>query len=111
MSKKEKKQTKNKQAGVLNLQDLLSRLPKGIQAKETSKGTVLRSGSLYILHLKQSPQGILHFHRTKSGQHLESAYATNEKDVEALMKEIENLIKNQKIDDAVKNKTAPNQKV
>jgi len=111
MNKKEKKQTKNKQADVLKLQDLLSRLPKGVIAKETSKGTVLRSENLYILHLKQSPQGILHFQRTKSGQHLESAYASSEKDIDALMKEIENRIKNQKIDDAVKNKTASNQKV
>ena len=105
---KKKVQTKNKQADVLKLQDLLNRLPKGIQAKETSKGTVLRCGSLYIMHVKQSPQGILYFHRTKTGQHLESKYATNEKEIDALVKEIENLIKNQKIDDAVKNKTASN---
>jgi hypothetical protein len=59
--KKKKAQTKKKQADVLKLQDLLSRLPKAIIAKETSKGTVLRSGSLYIMHVKQSPQGILYF--------------------------------------------------
>jgi len=108
---KKKKQTKKKEAdvskesSVLKLQDLLSRLPKGIIAKETSKGTVLRCGKLYIMHIKQSPQGILHFQRTKTGQHLESGYFTTEKDLDALFKQIETKVKDNKIDEAVKNKT------
>jgi hypothetical protein len=101
MAKKEKKQVKKKEADVLKLQDLLTRLPKSIQAKETSKGTVLRSGSLYIMHLKQSPKGILYFRRTKTGQHLESNYATSEKDIDALIKKIEVKKQDQVIDEKI----------
>ncbi len=53
------------------------------------------------MHVKQSPQGILHFIRTKTGKHLESSYATIEEDVYSLIKDIDDKIKNQMIDDKI----------
>jgi hypothetical protein len=44
------------------------------------------------MHIKQSPRGILHFLRTKTGQHLESGYATTEKEIDVLIQKINDKI-------------------
>jgi hypothetical protein len=92
-------QTEKKEADVPNLQDFLKQLPKGIDAKETSKGTVLRHDKSYIMHITQSPKGIHSFLRTKAGKHLESAYATNKKEIDALVQKINDKLTEQKKDD------------
>lgn len=92
-----KAQTKKKEAGI-QLQDLLTRLPKGVDARETSRGIILRCGKTYLMHVAQTQRGIHHFIRTPTGKHLESAWATSEKDVNSMVKDIEDKIKNQKID-------------
>jgi hypothetical protein len=84
---------KKKEADVSKLQDFFNQLPKGINVKVTTKGTVLRHNKLYLMHVKQSPKGILHFLRTKTGQHLQSGYATNKKEIDALLQEINDKIK------------------
>lgn len=96
-----KAKPKKTKAGTPKLQDFLSRLPKDVDRKETRKGTVLRYDKLYLMHVKQSPKGILHFLRTKTGKHLESDYATTEKEIDALLQEISN-----KIDSGAETKSA-----
>ena len=96
-------EVKKKEAGI-QLQDLLTRLPKGIDVTESARGTILRIGKTYLMHVAQTSRGLHHFVRTKTGKHLESAYAVTEKDVNSIVKEIEDKIKNQKIDDKIKNK-------
>ena len=94
--KKEMNKEKNvKEAGdkIAKLEDLISRLPKNIEVKETQKGTILRNEKTYLMHVRQSPKGILHFLRTKTGKHLESGYATNKKGLDALIQEIDSKIK------------------
>ena len=86
MNKKAQKEKKD--ADVPKLKDLLKQLPKGIDAKETSKGTVLRHEKTYIMHLSQSPKGVHSYLRTKTGRHLESKYSTNKREIEALIKKI-----------------------
>ena len=83
-----------KKAGdnITKLEDLISRLPKNVEVKETQKGTVLRHSKLYLMHVKQSPKGILHFLRTKTGKHLESGYATNKEELDALIQKINDKI-------------------
>ncbi len=86
-------QTKKIDAGkIIKLEDLISRLPKNVIAKDTSKGTVLRHGKTYFMHIKQSPRGILHFLRTKTGKHLESGWATTEKEIDTLIQKINDKI-------------------
>lgn len=86
-------QTKKKEAEVPKLQDLLSRISKDVDVKETQKGTILRNEKTYLMHVKQSPRGILHFLRTKTGKHLEGNYATNKKELDALIQKINDKIK------------------
>ena len=88
------KEKKVKKAGdkIAKLEDLFSRLPKNVEIKETRKGTVLRHSKLYLMHVKQSPRGILHFLRTKTGKHLESGYATTEKEINSLIQKIDDKI-------------------
>ena len=86
-------QTKKKEAGVLKLQDMLDRLPKDVDVRETRKGTILRNEKTYLMHVKQSPKGILHFLRTKTGKHLNSGYATTEKEINELIQKIDDKIK------------------
>jgi hypothetical protein len=97
MDKEKKAQSKKKEAGksdkIAKLEDLISRLPKDVIAKDTSKGTVLRHGKTYFMHIKQSPRGILHFLRTKTGKHLDSRYASTEKELDVLLQEINDKIK------------------
>ena len=83
-----------KKAGdkIAKLEDLISRLPKNVEVKETQKGTILRNEKTYLMHVKQSPKGILHFLRTKTGKHLESGYATTEKEINSLIQEIDDKI-------------------
>ena len=76
----------------LQLKDFLSSLPKDIDVRETRKGTILRHGKTDIMHVKQSPKGILHFLRTRTGKHLESNYATTEKELDVLLQEIDDKI-------------------
>lgn len=84
-----------KKAGdnITKLEDLISRLPKEVEVKETQKGTILRNEKTYLMHVKQSPKGILHFLRTKTGKHLESSYVTTEKEINSLIQEIDGKIK------------------
>ena len=88
-------QTKKKEAGakIVKLEDLISRLPKSVKVKKTLKGTILRNKKIYLMHVVQSPRGILHFLRTKTGKHLDSRYATTEKELDALIQEIDSKIK------------------
>ena len=83
-----------KKAGdkIAKLENLISRLPKDVSVKETLKGTILRNEKTYLVHVKQSPKGILHFLRTKTGKHLESDYATTEKEINSLIQEINDKI-------------------
>ena len=102
----EKKEIKKKEveAEVLKLQDLISRLPKGVSATETTRGTILRSGKIYLMHVAQTPRGIHHYIRTPTGRHLESSWASTESEINLLIKEIDGKIKDQKIDDKIKSK-------
>ena len=77
----------------LQLKDFLSSLPKDIDVRETRKGTILRHGKTYIMHVSQSPRGVHSFHRTKTGKHLDSRYASTEKELDVLLQEIDNKIK------------------
>lgn len=88
------KEKKVKKAGdkIAKLEDLISRLPKEVEVKETQKGTILRNEKTYLMHVKQSPKGILHFLRTRTGKHLESNYATTDKEINSLIQKIDNKI-------------------
>jgi len=88
------KEKEVKKAGdnITKLEDLISRLPKEVEVKETQKGTILRNEKTYLMHVKQSPKGILHFLRTRTGKHLESNYATTEKELDVLLQEIDGKI-------------------
>ena len=89
------KEKEVKKAGdkIAKLEDLISRLPKEVEVKETQKGTILRHGKTYIMHVSQSPKGIHSFLRTKTGKHLDSRYATTEKEIDTLLQEIDDKIK------------------
>jgi len=102
MNKKAQTKTKSKEADVLKLEVLLNKLPKNVTVKETSKGHILRNGKHgYLMHVKQSPLGILHFVRTETGKHLQSGYIKKESDIELFLKEIETKIKDQVIDEKI----------
>ena len=107
MDKEKNVKEAGKSDKIAKLEDLINRLPKNVEVKETRKGTVLRHGKLYLMHVKQSPKGILHFLRTKTGKHLESDYATTEKEINSLIQEIDDKIKDHKIDDKIKKGEEP----
>lgn len=88
MDKEKKVKKAGKSDNKVKLEDLISRLPKDVDVRETRKGTVLRNEKTYLMHVKQSPKGILHFLRTKTGKHLESDYATTEKEINSLIQKI-----------------------
>lgn len=101
MIKETQKEKKN--ADVPQLHEFLKQLPKGIDAKATSKGTVLRHKKNYIMHVTQSPKGIHSFLRTKTGQHLERNYASTKKEIDALIRNINDKLTDKKIDDESSN--------
>jgi len=88
MDKEKNVKKAGKSDNKVKLEDLISRLPKDVDVRETRKGTVLRNEKTYLMHVKQSPKGILHFLRTKTGKHLESDYATTEKEINSLIQKI-----------------------
>ena len=93
MDKEKNVKKAGKSDNKVKLEDLISRLPEDVDVRETRKGTVLRNEKTYLMHVKQSPKGILHFLRTKTGKHLESDYATTEKEINSLIQEIDGKIK------------------
>ena len=95
------KEKKVKKADEVKLEDLISRFPEDVDVRETRKGTVLRHNKLYLMHVKQSPKGILHFLRTRTGKHLESSYTSSKEELDALIQEIDDKIKDHKIDDKI----------
>jgi hypothetical protein len=97
------KETQKKNADVPKLHNFLEQLPKGIDAKPTSKCTILRHKKTYIMHVTQSPKGIHSFLRTKTGQHLESKYASTKKEIDALIRNINDKLTDKKIDDKINN--------
>ena len=102
MDKEKNVKKAGKSGNKVKLEDLISRLPESVIVRETRRGHILRHDKLYLMHVKQSPKGILHFLRTKTGKHLESNYATREKEINSLIQEINDKIKDQKIDDKIK---------
>ena len=93
MDKKKKVKNAGESDSKVKLEELISRIPEGIDVRETQKGTILRNEKTYLMHVKQSPKGILHFLRTKTGKHLESGYATNKEEFDALIQKIDDKIK------------------
>ena len=92
MDKEKEVKKAGKSDKIVKLEDLLDRLPKEIDVRETQKGTILRNEKTYLMHVKQSPKGILYFLRTRTGKHLESGYATTEKEINSLIQKINDKI-------------------
>ncbi len=93
MDKKKEVKKADKSDKKVKLDDLISRIPEGIDVRETQKGTILRNEKTYLMHVKQSPKGILHFLRTRTGKHLQSNYATTDKELDVLLQDIDDKIK------------------
>ena len=101
MDKKKNVKKAGKSDKIVKLEDLINRLPESVIVKEARRGHILRHGKLYLMHVKQSPKGILHFLRTRTGKHLNSGYVTNKEEIDTLLQEIDDKIKDQEIDDKI----------